>query len=143
MKPGTKVKHSSSFADFGIGVVLDPNSDEVAIFKRRVPHDLCQEWVYVKTPSGVIEGYPPSVLVPQTLEYELELALAEVTRIRQAILERDMPKADEVWTSGNFTATVKWVGEGHVFYARTENQSRRTDYPSGTIEGFMGNYEKS
>lgn len=136
MKPGTLVKHRY---DVWVGTVLDPNSDKVSSFKRRVLHDLTQEWVYVEIQSGKVEGFPPTMLIPQTLEYELQQALADVDRIRKAIILRDAPKAQETWESifETFTVTVKYADEDHVFFIANGKPD------SATTSEFMKNYARA
>lgn len=136
LKPGTEGRHPLH----GKVTVLDPNSAEVVTFKMEGEKDTSTEWTYVLVHNTrKVEG-----LIDHTIEdfdrriARLERELEEARREKE---EASYPKPGDQFLDPreNFTATVKFVEDGYVFYTFAETGGY-TGANGETIRNFQLRY---
>lgn len=130
----------------GAGYIVSAQSSYAM---NRYPHltpNERQNRVWVKFDNGAVDGWYGELPEGFTREIDLEDKVRqaeEALAIAKAELaESRPPKAGQKWVQGDFTATVKLVEDGFVFYTYVSKRLTQPNANVRTLAYFVDNYTK-
>ena len=130
----------------GSGYVISAQSSDASNRYPFMSPNERQNYVWVKFDNGDVDGWhvqlPDGFPREINLEDKVRQAEEALAAAKAELAESRTPKVGEKWVSGDFTATVKLVEDGFVFYTYVGKRLPQLKGTVRSIANFVDNHTK-